>query len=63
VPIGALSSVVDGVLHLRGVVLPPDGSQRVAVDIKGPMAEAEVLGQTLAQELRSAGAEEMLRSV
>ena len=48
-------------LTLRGVVLPPNGSQRVEAEVAGPMAQAETLGQALADQLRARGAEEMLK--
>ena len=32
VPIGAVTRIVDGTLTLRGVVLPPDGSQRIEAE-------------------------------
>jgi hydroxymethylbilane synthase len=60
VPIGAITSIADGMLKLRGVVLPPDGSQRVEAEVAGPMEQAEALGQALAEELRGRGAEKLL---
>jgi len=61
VPIGALTNITEGNLTLRGVVLPPDGSQRVEAEIAGPMEQAESLGQALADQLRGRGAEELLK--
>lgn len=61
VPIGAVTRVADGVLTLRGVVLPPDGSQRVEASIVGPMVEAESLGKSLSDQLRGMGAEALLK--
>ena len=60
VPIGALTQIADGTLTLRGVVLPPDGSRRIAADITGPMDQAESLGQALADELRRRRAQGVL---
>lgn len=60
VPIGAVTQIANGMLTLRGVVLPPDGSQRIAADIAGPMEQAEALGLALANELRAQGAETVL---
>jgi len=62
VPIGALTQIANGMLTLRGVVLPPDGSQRIAADIAGPMEQAETLGVALANELRGLGADEVLKA-
>jgi hydroxymethylbilane synthase len=60
VPIGAVSEVAGETLTLRGVVLPPDGSRRVAARLAGGRADAETLGQRLADELLSRGARELL---
>jgi len=60
VPIGALSAVRGEGLTLRGVVLPPDGTARVEGRVEGPLAEAEALGQRLADQLLAAGARELL---
>jgi hydroxymethylbilane synthase len=62
VPIGAATTVVGSTLTLRGVVLPPDGSQRVERQTNGPLAQAEELGQHLAQDLLDHGARELLGS-
>ncbi len=51
VPIGALGEVVGDELRLRGCVLPPDGSKRDDGEVRGPLAEAEALGQELARRL------------
>ncbi len=61
VPIGAVTNITAGVLKLRGVVLPPDGSLRIEATALGPQAEAEALGQRLADELRMRGATELLQ--
>jgi hydroxymethylbilane synthase len=63
VPIGALTSIAANELKLRGVVLPPDGSQRIEAEIAGRMEHAEALGQALAENLRGRGAEALLARV
>jgi hydroxymethylbilane synthase len=60
VPIGALSSVRGDWLTLRGAVLTPDGRERVEGEITRPLAEAETMGQMLAQNLLSQGARRIL---
>ncbi len=60
VPIGAAAAVGDGRLSLRGVVLPPDGSARVAAEESGPAGEAEAVGARLAAAILAAGARELL---
>ena len=61
VPIGASARVEGSRLALRAAVLPPDGSRRIAGDLEGPAAEAETLGQRLAEMLLARGAGEILR--
>lgn len=61
VPIGAATRLEATQLHLRGVVLPPDGSRRVEAEIAGPADRAEALGTELADRLRAAGASELLQ--
>jgi porphobilinogen deaminase len=47
-------------LTLRGAVLTPDGKQRVAAETSGAAAEAEIVGQRLAEMLCDRGAGELL---
>jgi hydroxymethylbilane synthase len=60
VPIGAVTRIDANTLTLRGVVLPPDGSERVQAECSGPVEQAETLGQEVAQQLRGLGAQELL---
>jgi hydroxymethylbilane synthase len=60
VPIGAATTIIGEVLTLRGAVLSPDGSRRVAGEITGTSAVAEDLGKRLADELLGRGAKELL---
>jgi len=62
VPIGAASSIENGVLSLRGVVLPPNGTRRVEAHVTGPIEQAETLGEQLARDLMSSGGRELLIS-
>ena len=41
VPIGAATTVTDGVLTLRGAVLSPDGTGRVVGTASGPLNDAD----------------------
>lgn len=63
VPIGASGTVNAGMLRLRGAVLPPDGTQRIADEMSGPADEAESLGRRLADALLARGARELLSAV
>lgn len=56
VPIGASAVVVKDRLALRGAVLSPDGTRRVAGEAEGSAAHAEAIGQRLAEELLGRGA-------
>ena len=60
VPIGAVTRIAENVLTLRGVVLPPDGSQRIEAESAGPMEAAESLGQAVADQLLGRGAKKLL---
>jgi hydroxymethylbilane synthase len=60
VPIGAAGAVSNGLLRLRGAVVSPDGRRRVAEEVSGPAAAAEVIGSQLAVALRAQGAGELL---
>jgi len=62
VPIGAETSVTGETLRLRGAVLSPDGTQRIEAELTAPIADAEMLGRQLAQELLQQGAREILSS-
>src|SRR5438445_211516 len=44
VPVGVVTAVYEGGLHLRGVVLKADGSDRLTDETAGPTAQAEQLG-------------------
>ncbi|MSU77959.1 MAG: hydroxymethylbilane synthase [Gemmataceae bacterium] len=60
VPIGARTAFVDGMLKLQGVVLSPDGKQRIAAEGAMPPDQAETLGEHVASRLREQGAEALL---
>ncbi len=60
VPIGARTIIVDGMLKLQGVVLPPDGIQRITAEASMPTAQAEALGEHVASMLREQGAQALL---
>jgi hydroxymethylbilane synthase len=60
VPIGTAARVDTNGLVLRGAVLAPDGSERIAGQTSGPATEAEAVGQRLADELLTLGARRLL---
>jgi len=60
VPMGASARVEGKDLLLRGAVLSPDGQQRIAAEHRGAAAEAEAVGQQLAERLLASGARALL---
>jgi hydroxymethylbilane synthase len=64
VPIAAWGSVSDGgMLKLRGLVGTLDGRKLIKGEVEGEAGKAEELGMTLAENLLSRGADEILREV
>jgi hydroxymethylbilane synthase len=61
VPIGATSSIRDGVLTLRGAVLSVDGRRRIVATHTGPAETPLAIGQELAAMLLDEGAAEILK--
>lgn len=60
VPIGAVSSVKDQTLALRGAVLCPDGTKRIEKQVEGSAVSPEDLGVGLAEQLLDLGARTLL---
>ena len=50
-PIAALSEIDGDEIHLRGEVLRPDGSERLQIEGRAAVSEAEALGTRLGSEL------------
>jgi hydroxymethylbilane synthase len=65
VPIASYSVIsADGKdVYLRGLVGAVDGSEIIESEITGPVEQGEALGNTLAQELLSRGADKILKQV
>lgn len=63
VPIGSFAVLEGDDIWLRGLVGAPDGSLMVRGERRGPRADAEAMGISLAEELLSNGAREILRDV
>jgi hydroxymethylbilane synthase len=59
-PVAGYSELDNGILHLRGLVGRPDGSEMIRGEITGPAADAEQLGQQLAADLLARGARPIL---
>ena len=52
----------EGLLSLEAMVYDPDGRERVVASLVGPRVDPGELGRRVAEELRSQGAERLLRS-
>jgi len=64
VPIGAHAAVESAMLHLRAVVVAPDGkSAPLVCTLSGPVDEAGELGRRAADQLLDAGADGILEAV
>ncbi len=61
VPIAGYAELADGLIHLRGLVGEPDGSQVIRVAGWAPAAEGGALGERLAGQLLSQGADAILK--
>jgi hydroxymethylbilane synthase len=64
VPIGAHATVQDGrMMHIRAVVVSPDGSQVIRKEARGLPAEAAAIGRVLGEQLLADGGKQILESV
>ncbi|MCU5772200.1 hydroxymethylbilane synthase [Erwiniaceae bacterium BAC15a-03b] len=63
VPIGSYALLEGDELWLRGLVGSPDGKQMICGERRGPRADAEQMGISLAEELLNKGAREILAEV
>ncbi len=60
IPIGALGQVNQNILKLKGMIASPDGKQLLKAEVSGPVKNAELLGQKLADILLGMGGKEIL---
>jgi hydroxymethylbilane synthase len=63
VPIAGFAELQGEGLRLRALVGSPDGAIQVRGEVSGPRAEAEALGQELADDLLFRGADKILQAV
>ncbi|MCY1015232.1 hydroxymethylbilane synthase [Pyxidicoccus sp. MSG2] len=61
VPLAGHATVSGGTVHLRGLVGRPDGTHVVRGEVRGPVERAGELGESLADDLLSRGAADILR--
>jgi hydroxymethylbilane synthase len=50
-PIAGFAEIEDGVVHLRGLILTPDGSEWHEVEMTGPLSEALRIGRDAGEDL------------
>jgi hydroxymethylbilane synthase len=63
VPIAGYAMLEDDEVWLRGLVGRPDGSQTLYAEKRGPAAEADAIGEAVAEILLSQGADKILSEV
>lgn len=63
VPIAGYAMLEDDEVWLRGLVGRPDGSQTLYAEKRGPAAEADAIGEAVAEMLLSQGADKILSEV
>ncbi|MBL6616187.1 MAG: hydroxymethylbilane synthase [Reyranella sp.] len=59
-PIAGHAVLTEGVLHLRGLIAKPDGSQLIATERRGAASDAVTLGRDAGQELKRRGGPDFL---
>lgn len=62
-PVGGLGTIREGVLHVFGEVLSPDGREWVRESVEGPVADAEELGSRVGRMLVEGVAAPLLKSL
>lgn len=63
VPLGGFAEISEDVLTLRGFVATPDGTKMIADKLHGKPEDRELIGQQLAKNLKSQGADEILAAL
>jgi hydroxymethylbilane synthase len=63
VPLGGYAEIAGASLRLRGYVGAPDGTRHVSAQIEGAAVDAEMLGKTLAEQLKRLGADSILAAL
>jgi hydroxymethylbilane synthase len=59
-PVGAFAEIIDDVLKIVAVVVSPDGARSLRAHASGPRHRPEELGQAVATDLLSRGADQIL---
>ncbi len=62
-PIAAFAELKNDVINMQGLVGKVDGTEIITADIKGDVKDAESLGEQLAEQLLTKGADKILESM
>ncbi|MCX2718667.1 hydroxymethylbilane synthase [Lentiprolixibacter aurantiacus] len=62
-PIGASASIEGDTLHFRGVLLSPDGQQRLYLSKESPLSAQEGIGKGYAREILKQGGAEIMQLI
>ena len=60
---GAHATVAGDHIHVRALIVSPDGAQVIRQEIDGAVTEASALGQSLGEQLLAAGGKQILDAV
>lgn len=63
IPVFAMAVLENEQLVLKGGIVSLDGSQRIVKEVKGSAAEAEQIGQNLAEQVLNAGGDTILAAI
>uniref|UniRef100_UPI004047A278 hydroxymethylbilane synthase n=1 Tax=Algoriphagus sp. TaxID=1872435 RepID=UPI004047A278 len=63
IPVFALATLAGNQVHLKGGIVSLDGQQRIVIEVSGPMAEGEQLGEALAKQVLEAGGKTILDQI
>jgi hydroxymethylbilane synthase len=63
IPVFALARLAANQIHIKGGILSLDGQQRIVLEVTGPLAEAEQLGEALANQVLQAGGKTILEQI
>ncbi len=62
-PMGAHATVDDALVHLRAVIVSPDGAQVIRKQVSGSASEAAAMGRALGEQLLAEGGKQILELV
>jgi hydroxymethylbilane synthase len=63
IPVFALAQLTEGELQIKGGIVSLDGKERIALQVFGPIEQAEQLGEELARKVLEAGGKRILADI